>query len=166
MKFKKLIISIVLLLSYFLGFAHNLIPHCDELSEIIAVSKTQSSHQNFNHQHHQTNDNQTNHEHISHQNHYDESVLDLAICFLNEIDTPQSDCNAEHCVLLQTDDNSTKTISTKDLVKVLFVAIQNSLKIVYLPVLTQQNFPPNHTELLPNPLRVRSNSLRAPPLFS
>ena len=80
MQMKRTILSLVLLLSYSLGFAHNLLPHCSNPDQ-------------FSHSHHQTHEHHSEeglhhvgHEHIAHDNHEDEGLYDFLLCLLSEVD--------------------------------------------------------------------------------
>ncbi len=80
MQLKRTILSLVLLLSYSLGFAHNLLPHCSNPDQ-------------FSHSHHQTHEHHTDAgdhashaEHIAHDNHEDEGLYDFLLCLLSEVD--------------------------------------------------------------------------------
>lgn len=80
MQLKQSTFSLVLLLSYSLGFAHNLLPHCSNPDQ-------------FSHSHHQSHEhhseelsNEVNDEHIAHDNHEDEGFYDFFLCLLSEVD--------------------------------------------------------------------------------
>jgi hypothetical protein len=86
---KRIIISFVLLLTYSLGFAHNIIPHQHD-------SETQTHKHSHSVEHTHSHHNATNeldHEHISHGDHFDEGFYDLLVCFLHETDFKTDDCN-------------------------------------------------------------------------
>lgn len=80
MHIKRTVLSLVLLLSYSLGFAHNLLPHCSNPDQ-------------FSHNHHQLHEHHSNaelpdsqHEHIAHANHEDEGIYDFLLCLLSDVD--------------------------------------------------------------------------------
>ena len=80
MQLKKTVLSLVLLLSYSLGFAHNLLPHCSNPDQ-------------FSHSHHELHEHhsdgelaESQHEHIAHDNHEDEGLYDFLLCLLSEAD--------------------------------------------------------------------------------
>jgi hypothetical protein len=117
---KKVIISFILLLSYTLGIAHNLIPHShNHDGEKIIIS-----HNANGHQHHQHSDNGTihkDHEHISHNNHYDESLFDLMVCFINKIDHSTEQCKDQHYLPSKTNSISIKNLKKIKLASVLLI---------------------------------------------
>ena len=73
MNFHKLIISIILLLTYSFGFAHNLVPHCNDSGE-------ESHNHAPNHNHHYHADEEeidSAHSDIAHDDHFDEGINDF-----------------------------------------------------------------------------------------
>ena len=89
---KKLIISIVLLLTYSLGFAHNFIPHHHDAGTV----NVEHSHENDDHPHHHHNAKEQahqEHQHISHGDHVDEGFYDFLICFLHDANHHQEECD-------------------------------------------------------------------------
>ena len=80
MQMKKTILSLVLLLSYSLGFAHNLLPHCsnpDQLSH---------NHHELHEHYNGEGSSELDHAHITHNNHKDEGLYDFLLCLLSEVD--------------------------------------------------------------------------------
>jgi len=84
---KKAIISILLLLTYSLGFGHNFIPHNHDTEKEEHVD----SHEKNGHHHHNniTHLNVT-HKHISHGDHFDHGFYDLLVCFMHEAHQEES----------------------------------------------------------------------------
>jgi hypothetical protein len=83
----KVLISSILIFSYSLGFAHNLVSHCQMGHE---------SHESSNHKHeylHQAEAVSHNHEHISHKDHIDTSWWDFMICLLTDIEHDEANLN-------------------------------------------------------------------------
>ena len=76
MKLRKIFISIVLLFSYGLGFAHNLVPHSHE----------EEDHHERCHQPVVVADHHDDHSHISHQGHIDEGFWGFMMCILVDLD--------------------------------------------------------------------------------
>ncbi len=97
MQFSKVAISLLLLLTYSFGSAHNLIPHNQELDLQNHIPAT--------HHHYSLNDkNSSNHDLILHQSHFDESLFDLVVCFISETDHPVKKCIIQHYMLTETND--------------------------------------------------------------
>lgn len=97
MQFGRIIISLSLLLTYSMGFAHNLVPHHEETMEQHVVAEASNEHHGHaHHEHPLAIDLVDSHEHISHNNHFDSDVYDLIVCFFNETAHPTSACNIEH----------------------------------------------------------------------
>jgi hypothetical protein len=93
-QYKKVIISISLLLVYSLGFAHNLIPHSHELNEAFI------DHSEIGHHHHQhTGEHEhleEDHEHVAHGSHIDESLYDYLVCMLFEMEHQEHGCELHY----------------------------------------------------------------------
>jgi hypothetical protein len=85
----KSIISVLLLLIYTNGFAHQLIPHCQE----IIAGDLQATHHHHQHHEHEPNDRRS-HVHIDHKDHVDAGLLDHIICVLSDLEH-----QAHHCIL-------------------------------------------------------------------
>ena len=91
MNIKRIIISIILLLTYSLGFAHNFIPHQHDSETETHNHVHDDKHEH--HHHNKTNGLEVDHEHIPHGNHFDEGLYDLLVCFLHETDFHSDDCD-------------------------------------------------------------------------
>lgn len=93
MGIKKTIISFLLLCIYFVGLAHEVIPHCHHDDNMhdhgIAMEE---SHSHSQHQHvifaNSFDSETTNHDHY-----HEEGFLDFLTCLLSETDHPVSECN-------------------------------------------------------------------------
>ena len=120
MKAKKIIISLLLLFAYSLGFAHNIIPHQhDAESKEHIVEHDGHHHHNHSHQHKTVKHSHTDHQHISHGNHYDEDFYDLLVCFLHKADH-QDDCKDQHFLPANSNRISINKLQANMLVAVLF----------------------------------------------
>lgn len=115
----KPFISVLLVLTYSLGFAHNLIPHCHEL-----MSETHSS------EHHSAN-------HSSHEV-SEEGFLDLIVCIFSELEHSSDILKFE-----RTDDTDKSFFS--DLAKVKTLAI---VAAFFHLVEVEQETPKTHNEQL------------------
>lgn len=113
---KKIIISIILLLTYSLGFAHNIIPHQHD-SET-GFHNHDHTEEHHNHDHSSDSDP----EHISHGNHFDEGLYDLIVCFLHETDFHKENCNTEFFIAAKTNRFLTKKNQQQKLVATHFVS--------------------------------------------
>lgn len=90
MQIGKILISFFLLLTYSLGFAHEIIPHCHIESEIaFGNDNGEDSHHHHEHHSHETDDH-LDHEHINHQDHLDDGFYDFVVCLLSESEHSQS----------------------------------------------------------------------------
>lgn len=79
MNFRKSIISLLFLLTYSAGFAHNLLPHAHSNEYLIDVFDHKE-----NHHLHKVADNIFDHKHIAHKGHYDNLLIDFLICLITE----------------------------------------------------------------------------------
>ena len=80
MQFRQSILSMVLLLSYSLGFGHSLLPHCSNPDLF-------SHDHHLLHEHHDQSVEQDAHKtHIEHDNHKDEGLYDFLLCLLSDVD--------------------------------------------------------------------------------
>jgi len=116
--FKRIIISLLLLLTYSLGFAHNFIPHQHN-----AETETHNhAHDDKNEHHHHNGINKlgVDHEHISHGNHFDDGFYDLLVCFLHDAEFHSDDSNNDYFI-------PTKTNNTSSEISLQLFAIVNTL---------------------------------------
>jgi len=127
MRLNKVIISLFLLLTYSIGFAHNLVPHCSGEIEHASLTENDSHHQHGHHEH--LDEDVAAHDHIAHENHYDEDYLDLVICMLDDVEHGDEDCEQEHCFILGSNNLSLKNLSNVQLIYLVVGLVQNSFTI-------------------------------------
>lgn len=118
MKIIKSVISVFLLLTYSLGFAHNLIPHCQELA--IGEQQNISHHHHEHHQHEPDVKLSSELDHIVHEGHFDENIYDLIACILSELEHPADDCHNSQYVPTKSNNDLTKQLSKVKIVAILF----------------------------------------------
>ena len=157
--FKRIIISLLLLLTYSLGFAHNFIPHQHN-----AETETYNHAHDDNHEHHHHNEIRklaVDHEHISHGNYFDEGFYDLLVCFLHEVDFHSDDCNNHYFIPTKTNNaSSERSLQLFAIVNTLFATTLETKEASSLDFL--------HIDLTSNyqsPSLVDS-PLRGPPVLS
>lgn len=94
MQLKKSIISFLLIFSYSFGFAHNLVPHCTE----IHTEQEQGiiEHHDNHHEHQEGELISENHLHIAHADHYDDGLIDLLVCALENVNHNDATCNLDY----------------------------------------------------------------------
>ena len=155
MKIKKLIISLLLLLTYSLGFAHNFIPHQHEDGVEDEITKEKKGH---HHHHHAIK--KSNHEHISHGNHYDEGLYDLLVCFLHESDNQEYKCNNHHFVLAKPNRVVINKLQVNKLVTILYSITTELEQDEKFP---DYNIDSDISYLSPT---IENSPHRGPPLFS
>ena len=95
MRLMKPFIAVFLLLTYSVGFAHNLIPHHHHITTGIG----EAGHHHEHHQHGMESSFGENHEHIEHQDHFDENLLDLLICMLHDFEHSEGECYTQYLVV-------------------------------------------------------------------
>ncbi len=115
---KKALISLLLLLTYSLGFAHNFIPHShDTDTEAHLVAHEKGEH---HHHHHAVKHSESNHKHVSHGDHYDKGFYDLLLCFMHDSHDHQNDCKDQHYIPAKTNTVTMNKFQANKLVAVLF----------------------------------------------
>jgi len=120
MNFHKLIISIILLLTYSFGFAHNLVPHCNDSGE-----ENHNHAPSHNHHYHAEGEAiDAEHSDIAHDDHFDEGINDFITCLVNESETPEEECSIEHCFIINSNSFSLKDINKIQVAIVLFTVTQ------------------------------------------
>lgn len=124
MRFRKVIISLFLFLTYSIGFAHNLVPHCTVDFENSNIA-TKDSHHHHNHHEHNGED-EADHDHIVHEDHLDSGYLDLVICLLEDVEHGDEECGQEHCFTLSSNNLSLKNFSKIQMIYVVFGLLQES----------------------------------------
>lgn len=127
MRTSKVIISLLLLLTYSLGFAHNLIPHSHEVETENHIAE----HDNEGHHHHHkaVEHSHGEHEHISHGDHFDGGVLDVLLCVLHETNHPEDDCKDEHFLPANSNRIIINKLQTKQLVTILFAIETEAIEL-------------------------------------
>lgn len=119
MQIKRAIISCFLLFTYSLGFAHNLIPHCQELvSEIGIFSNAKDGHHHLEHHTHVEIED-LDEDDILHENHLDDSLYDFIVCLLSEMEHPVNECQVEHSIPSTLNDDLSKQLSKTKIIAVL-----------------------------------------------
>ena len=83
-----------MLLTYSIGFAHNVIPH----SHSDEVHEHETSGTEHSHHHHSVEHAHVDHEHVAHGDHYDEGLYDLFLCFLHEAEHQEDDCDVHYFI--------------------------------------------------------------------
>lgn len=120
MRLSKIVISIMLLLTYSFGFAHNLVPHCNDSFE--ENHNHTPSHNHHNHSEGEEFD--TEHSDIAHNDHFDGGVSDFLVCLVHESETPDEECSIEHCFTINPNNFSLKDISKIQTAIILFAVSQ------------------------------------------
>jgi hypothetical protein len=153
---KRVFISIVLLLAYSLGFAHNFVPHNHDTETTIHDHEGKG---HAHHHHHSKKQAHQDHEHISHGDHFDEGFYDLLICFLHTADNQAKDCDAHY--YMTTDHNRTLTKEQNTKLLATLVVLYNEPEEVIL----HSEFYTLSELKIPPPL-ITNTPLRGPPTFS
>ncbi|MBL1280527.1 MAG: hypothetical protein COA33_009655 [Fluviicola sp.] len=156
MQFKRVIISFLLIFSYSFGFAHSLIPHCDNLLNGNHIHNTAEKHK---HQHNSSlEENHENHSHVSHGNHFDEGVYDLLMCLFSDLDHGDSECSMQHTATSE----PSITYDSQEFAKVfstfiaLFAIVENKEEITISKV----------SDAIYASPEINALSLRGPPVIS
>lgn len=151
MEFKKVAISLFLLLTYSIGFAHNLAPHCGDFSGDMEI---------HTHQHCDKSETISNHNHVDHNDHYDDGIFDYLACLIHETENHETECAIEHCFTISNNSTSVKKIN-KLYIAIVFTSfiqpIIHSKTIGYYSKNKQRNYssPP-----------LEDSYLRGPPFIS
>ena len=86
----KPLISVLLILTYTIGFGFGLTPSCEgECSSEIKLK--------HHHNHHVHTDGEED-IHISHGDHFDENLVDLFLCLISDVESHQEGCNRPHSI--------------------------------------------------------------------
>ena len=90
---KRVIIALILILTYSVGFAHGLIPHCsdDHSTEFHA-----GTHDHAHHSHTSEDHDVEDHAHVEHGDHYDEDFFDYLECLLEGVQHHDHSCDVEY----------------------------------------------------------------------
>lgn len=122
LRLKKAIISCLLVLTYSIGFTHNLVPHCSGEIDHVDVLSEDVHH----HNHHEHNDKDaSDHNHVVHNNHFDSNYVDLVICLLEDVGQEAEHCGQEHCFVISSKVLSLKNLPSTQLTYVLYSLFQN-----------------------------------------
>jgi hypothetical protein len=154
MQLYKIIISLLLLLTYSFGFAHNFIPH-----NHVDDSENHVNFHGENGHHHHNNDSNVNHEHISHGHHDTEDFYDLLFCYSHDTHNHENDCEEQHYMPAKTSRISLKKSQTNKVVAVLFSLILK--KEINENYVITSDFNSIYLSL-----QTESTSLRGPPFIS
>jgi hypothetical protein len=152
MSCKRTVISLFLLLTYTLGFGHDVIPH-QHNSDTHHHAETHHHHDGATHKHEHKQ-----HDHVAHGNHFDSSLYDLIICFLSEASHATEECEFTHYTLSNTASaakNTTQASSTISLYSSIVAETTNNTN--------GDDF--NFSSINYRPRRIASSPLRGPPTF-
>ena len=155
MQLSKIVISILLLLTYSFGFAHNLVPHCNDSGE-------ENHNHAPSHNHHFHSEGEaidSEHADIAHDDHFDEGINDFITCLVNESEISVDDCSIEHCFTVNFNDFSFKDFS-KIQTAILFSTVLD-LSVAYK---LDSNYFEVVEEVLFTPL-IENSPHRGPPIF-
>ena len=152
---KKVLISILLLITYSLGFSHNLIPHTHNVeSEEHTIAHQKGEH---HHHYHQNETRKQGHEYITHGDHYDENIYDLLVCFLHNADEQKEMCSFE----LYIPSPSNRALANK-IEKVKLLAILAALSTeIEQPKIIFSEF--TYLKIKSSPSPIENSPLRGPP---
>lgn len=113
MVLKKAIISVFLLLTYSMGLAHEVIPHCHHNT----VGPESNGHHVVDHQHDLGHVCEKESAHFDHRAHCDEGFMNFVVCLMSETDHPDT-CNERSLFL----PSLTHDLSSNQGVKLLITA--------------------------------------------
>jgi len=112
MQINKIVISLLLLLTYSFGFAHSAIPHVDGgHANLQSQTEAVSDHSHAHHQHDEGETLASNHEHLSHDNHFDASVTDYMLCVLNDMENKDANCNVLQYIPIKRSNKNLENLS-------------------------------------------------------
>lgn len=124
MKTGKVIISLFLLLTYVIGYAHSLLPHHADTEAVEQSSMNiDGKHHHHNHMQASPSENSKNNRLIEHEHHYDDGLFDLIVCLINEVEHQENDCNFDFYDLANPIAIENKANSKHNPVKARFVAV-------------------------------------------
>jgi hypothetical protein len=129
MQIKRVVISCFLLFTYSLGFAHNLIPHCEASN----IEHQENSHHHHEHHQHDSDDKDIDHEDIVHNGHLDAGFYDYFLCFLSDTEHPIHDCNLNHYLPANTYDKVDTELSKAKFIAVLITVFSTTEQDEALP---------------------------------
>lgn len=152
MKILKPIISVFLLLTYLVGFSHNILPHhhFDEAQPYTHLEM-----------HEHANVNEYDYDDVKHKSHLDDSFIDYVLCLLSEVKHPTSYKVDKHMVSFQKEANSLKE---KFIVSFLSLVFSFNPDSSAQPTIIKPN---NRVVFLGSPIPfIESFSFRGPPSIS
>lgn len=155
MKINKVIISLILLLTYSFGFAHNLVPHCTDSGEENHNHSPSHNH----HFHFEGEAINSEHADIAHDDHFDEGINDFITCLVNESETPAEDCSIEHCFTVNFNE-----FSLKDLNKIQTAILFSTVSDLSVAYKLDSNYFEVVEEIHSTPL-IENSPHRGPPIF-
>jgi len=125
MQFIKSVISVFLLLTYSIGFAHDLIPHCHiDGSTEHAIEAHEANHHHLEHHNHAITEHIDDDDDVLHENHLDDSLFDYVVCLLSTLDHQASDEAHQHI-----NPENTTHVSIKGLAKNKFASLHFAAEI-------------------------------------
>jgi hypothetical protein len=90
---KRVFISLILILTYTVGFAHNFIPHCTDVHTDESHSEVEHHHTHHTHEGHDSTE--EDHSHVEHGDHFDQGLLDYLICLFEGAQHHDHSCDAQ-----------------------------------------------------------------------
>lgn len=90
----RLVISLLFILTYSLGFAHNFVPHCSDVHLNGHHSETEHNHPH--HSHEEPNSIDGDHSHVEHGDHFDEDFLDYLVCLFEGNQHHDHSCDSQY----------------------------------------------------------------------
>lgn len=90
---KRVFISLLLILTYTVSFAHSFVPHCTDNHPIESHSELEHNHAHHNHEGHESNE--EGHSHVEHGDHFDEGFLDYLVCLFDGVHHHDHSCDVQ-----------------------------------------------------------------------
>lgn len=90
----RVVISLLFILTYSLGFAHNFVPHCSDVHLVDDHSELEHNHDH--HTHDGQNSIDVDHSHVEHGDHFDEDFLDYLICLFEGNQHHDHSCDTQY----------------------------------------------------------------------
>jgi hypothetical protein len=153
---KRVFISLILILTYTVGFAHNFIPHCTGIHADVSHSGLEHHHTHHTHHTHDGHDStEENHSHVEHGDHFDQGLLDYLICLFEGAQHHGHSCDTQCTPLDSVFKYSSEKSTQGDQL------ISAELSILSLEI--QSGAISTTTELDQTQIDLNSSSGRAPP---
>jgi len=151
---KNIIISIILLLTYSLGFAHNFIPHNHD----IGTEVHEHSHENEEHKHHHhASEEKSHNDDISHGDHFDEGFYDLILCFLHDANHHEDECDNHYYIPAKSNNSLSKKSNQLKLAATL---LASTINIKQPELISNLDF---NSNLFYHSHKIEGSPLRGPP---